>query len=326
MSSIFDGVKHNKAFEKLCKMRQHELKNHLKQKLNMQCGDGWLYREGTFPVLLTAHMDTVHKEQCKRITYGKTKDGLSYCTSPEGIGGDDRCGIYMAMQILEYVDCSVLFCEDEEIGSVGAEKFIKTDLCKSLKGKFKYIIELDRANSDDAVFYHDGNKDFHNFILKEFWKQAKGSWSDICTLSPALEISSVNFSCGYYQAHTIKEYVVLEEMEKSINEIIILLQRTDVNAEPFKFVEVIEKPKYDYGYGYGIFSRYSWLYDDDDYYDTKTEKKETPAIDYDIILEAILSDGNYISTSGANETECWANLFFENPTVCFNDIIDFYTY
>ena len=318
-SSIFDGIKHNKAFEKLCKMKQHELKNHLKQKLNMQCGDGWLYKEGTFPVLLTAHMDTVHKNQCKHITYGKTNYGDTYCTSPEGIGGDDRCGIYMAMKILEQIDCSVLFCEDEEIGSIGAGKFVETDLCKSLKGKFKYIIELDRANDRDAVFYHDGNEEFHDFILKEFWVKAQGSWSDICTLSPALEISSVNFSCGYYKPHTTQEYVVLEEMEWNISEIIRLLQRTDVNAEPFKYVEekVISHS------GYGLLSRYGLL---SDYYDTPTTKTETSSLYGDVILEVVMEDGNYLSATGADENEAWVNFFFENPTVCSGQIADFYTY
>ena len=326
MSSIFDGIKHNKQFEKLCKMKQHELKNHLKQKLNMRSGDGWLYREGTFPVLLTAHMDTVHVKQCSKIKYEKgldpqngfIRDDITIVSSPEGIGGDDRCGIYMALKILEQIDCSVLFCEDEEVGSIGAGKFVKTDLCESLKGKFKYIIELDRANDTDAVFYHDRNKDFHDFILKEFWKKAQGSWSDICTLSPALEISSVNFSCGYYKPHTTQEFVILEEMERSIKEIVKVLQRTDVNAEPFKYIE--EKAQNIYGYGYGLLSRYN-LYD---YYDEPSTEKRS-FLD-DVILEVILGDGTYLSSSGKDENEAWANFFFDNPTICFADVIDYYTY
>ena len=325
-SSIFDGIKHNKQFEKICKMRQKELKNYLKQKLNMQSGDGWLYKEGTFPVLLTAHMDTVHTKQCKNIIYQRDKlSGNSMITSPEGIGGDDRCGIYMILKILEKVDCSVLFCEDEEIGSVGAGKFITTDLCESLKGKFKYIIELDRAYDHDAVFYDDDNQDFHDFIVngKEFWKEAHGSWSDICTLSPALDISSVNFSCGYYKAHTTNEYVILEEMERSIEEVIKVLQRTDVNAKAFEFIE----RKYANYYGYGLCSGgygYSWYdkYDvyGDDYFESYSDKKKTNTQSY---LEVYLTDGTYLQTYGEDVNECFMSIFLSYPEVRFGDISDF---
>ena len=323
MSSIFDGVKHNKQFEKLCKKTQMELKNYLKQKLDMVSGDGWLYKQGTFPVLLTAHMDTVHKEKCKTIIYKKDKvTGDDIITSPEGIGGDHRCGIYMILKILEKVNCSVLFCEDEEIGSVGARKFVDTNLFQELKGKFKYIIELDRAHENDAVFYHDDNQEFHDFIIngKEFWRQDHGSWSDICTLSPALGISSVNLSCGYYSAHSLAEYVNLDEMERSILEVIKVLERTDVNAEPFEYKET----KYDY-------SNFSYLFNNkDDFYDyygsTSNSYKQTYDVFDETYLEIILSNGDYITVMGADKEDCWQAAFLENPDIKFGDVVDFYFY
>ena len=56
----------NKEFEKLCRMSQKMLKNDVKHKLcrthkNVVNADGFIYAEGTFPVLLMAHLDTVHK-------------------------------------------------------------------------------------------------------------------------------------------------------------------------------------------------------------------------------------------------------------------------
>lgn len=326
-SAIFNNIKHNKEFEKLCRLDKKRLKNYLIERLNMQHGDGWCYREGTFPVLLTAHMDTVHKKQCKRITYFRNTAGQVVTTSPEGIGGDDRCGIYMALKILEKVDCSVLFCEDEEVGSIGAGKFVKTDLCESLKGKFKYIIELDRANDHDAVFYEDDNKDFHEFVTKEFWKETWGSWSDICKLSPALEISSVNLSCGYYKAHTTSEFVVLDEMEKSIEETIKLLNRTDVNAEPFKFIKQV------YKYVGAYSNRNSRLWDYEDYYGSyyrygynskKIENNELEDDDDEMILEVMLTTGEELMITGKTTDECWKNFFFENTTICAEDICDYW--
>ena len=308
-SGIFNiNIKKNKLFEKLCYFTQPELKNYLVQKLGMEKGDGWCYRQGTFPVLLTAHMDTVHKVQCKKVKYWINKNEQTVVTSDVGIGGDDRCGIYMILKILEKVDCFVLFCEDEEIGSVGARKFIKTDLCKNLKGKFKYIIELDRAHDRDAVFYDDDNKEFHKFITKEFWKEDYGSFSDICVLSPEMGISSVNLSCGYYGAHTTSESVILDELERSIEETIKLLDRTDVNAEPYEYEEM--------RYSYSAYDNWYSLYDG-------VPKKK---LFDEKILEVLLSDGTYLNTAGDSCEECWMNFFMENRTVCFMDICDYYFY
>lgn len=349
MSGLFyNGIKKNKEFEKLCRMSQKALKSYLVKELNMVQGDGYAFHEGTFPVLLTAHMDTVHAHLPGKIQY--VKNGWqTKVSSPNGIGGDDRCGVYMILHILKEIDCSVLFCEDEETGSHGAKKFIQTDLCKSLKGKFKYIIELDRANSNDAVYYDDDNKDFHNFIEEEFWHYSWGTWSDICTLSPALEISSVNLSCGYYHQHTNQEYVVLEEMERNIKEVVKLLKRTDISAEPFKFVE---RQKYytssygklgyydDYWYGYdyngyaGTTKRLKSIPstvddDDEDEFGTVVTKKDTEK--EMIILEAMLMDPDLygapsLSVVGYSREECWMNLFMEYDNLCFADIIDYYFY
>ncbi len=325
MSGLFyNNIKRNKEFEKICRMSQKALKAYLVKELNMIEGDGYAYREGTFPVLLTAHLDTVHAHLPNKIQYYKVKQNKVAVTSPNGIGGDDRCGVYMILKILKSVDCSILFCEDEETGSQGAKKFVKTDLCESLKGKFKYIIELDRMNADDAVYYDDDNKEFHSFIQQEYWHHNWGTWSDICTLSPVLEISSVNLSCGYYNQHTKSEYVVLEEMERNIEEVVKLLERTDKEAEPFKFVE--RAKNYNYGYYGGKYygARSSWYDDDDDYYwgysqyyktknamaSSTDNEKETVDTAMDIVKEAIRRGypNNYVSGVDDDEEEGYGKL------------------
>lgn len=226
----------NKEFEKICRMSQKALKNHVKQKLQsthgeVVSGDGYVFAQGKFPVLLMAHLDTVHKKLPNIIEYDETQDIIS---SPNGIGGDDRSGVYMIFKILKRFNCSVLFCEDEEIGCVGAGKFIKTELAKELD--FNYIIEFDRANANDAVFYQCANDEFEKFITKEFYKTAFGSFSDICEVAPFIGCAAVNLSCGYYRAHTTSEYVVISEMERSIQEACKILERTTEN-DKFNYVE-----------------------------------------------------------------------------------------
>ena len=103
-------------FINLCKLSQTDLKSHLADKLlehfpaeNITSGDGYLYAEGTIPILLVAHLDTVHKELPRTILYDEESKIIS---SPEGIGGDDRAGVYILLEVLRKHNCSVLFCED----------------------------------------------------------------------------------------------------------------------------------------------------------------------------------------------------------------------
>ena len=104
-----------KKFEEICMMNQKEVKAYMTEYLkemkydNIISKDGYLYAKGTVPVLLVAHMDTVHQKKCKTIT----RDG-DKIMSPQGIGGDDRCGIFIIMNVIKEQHCSVLLCEDEE--------------------------------------------------------------------------------------------------------------------------------------------------------------------------------------------------------------------
>lgn len=225
-----------KLFNKICRMSQETLKEYVAQELcktydEVISDDGYVYAKGSFPVLLVAHLDTVHKKLPSVIYYDKATDALS---APEGIGGDDRCGIYMIFKIIKKYNCSVLFCEDEEIGMVGAEKFTRTELAKELK--FNYMIEFDRKGKNDAVFYECDNPEFEDFITKEFYVTNNGSFSDISTLAPVIGCAAVNLSCGYYNAHTPNEYVVFSEMENSIKQACKILDRTTEN-DIFDYIE-----------------------------------------------------------------------------------------
>lgn len=224
-----------KEFIKLCTMSQIDLKSFAAKELekthsSIYVGDGYVYAPGCFPVLLVAHLDTVHTTLPKTVLYGEKTGTI---TSPEGIGGDDRCGIFMILEILKQFHCSVLFCEDEELGNVGAKKFMETNLAKP--GDFNYIIELDRKNSNDAVFYNCANVEFERFITKEFFETAIGSEADISYLAPTLNCAAVNLSCGYYNLHTLDEYVVIPEMHKIIDATCNILARTKAD-DKFEYI------------------------------------------------------------------------------------------
>lgn len=288
----------NKEFEKICRMSQKELKKYVKQNLqkaydSVVCQDGFVYAEGHFPVLLVAHLDTVHRELPKLMIYDKEKNIIS---SPQGIGGDDRAGVYIVLEVIKRYNCSVLFCEDEEIGCVGSGKFAETKLARELD--FNYIIEFDRANANDAVFYQCANQDFEDFITKEFYKKAYGSFTDICEIAPVIGCAAVNLSSGYYNPHTTDEYVNLTEMEESIEAACKILERTTEN-DKFEYID----EEYDYeDWGYA-----------NEYYEEKY-----------YIVEYTAADGmtEWYDTIAVSREEAIGKFVMENPNVPYANVED----
>ena len=83
----------------------------------------------------------------------------------------------------------------------------------------KLIIEIDRRGSNDAVFYQCANIDFEKYIIGKGFKTAQGSFSDILLIAPKLSIAAVNLSSGYYNAHSLHEYIIRSELESTTKKI-----------------------------------------------------------------------------------------------------------
>lgn len=333
-----------KTFEDICKMTQPEVKAYMKSYLvghryNVVDENGFLYAKGDIPVLLVAHMDTVHEVQCKTII--NTNGKLS---SPQGIGGDDRCGVFIIMNIVKELHCSVLLCEDEESGTVGARKFtnakymavdesgVEVDKKYIENLDVNYMVEFDRRGNSDAVFYSCDNKDFIDFVEDmTCFKCARGSFTDISVLMPAANLSGVNLSSGYYNAHTCAEYVIYDEMMDTIEAAKEMIK--EPCEKPFEYVA----KKYDYSQ-YNYQNYHSGMYQPVHYYparnflEEKSQYKDErlaniAMADTDLELEVIVLDLDMtektIAVAGENKAECWMNLFLENPNMCFNDIVDY---
>lgn len=311
MSKKKVNVKRTLEFENICKMRQSTLKKHMRKQLESMydeviCADGFIFAKGTVPILLVAHMDTVHKELPQEIVYDNGK-----ISSPQGIGGDDRCGIYMISKIIKKHHCSVLFTEDEEIGGVGAGKFVKHDCSKDLS--FNYAIELDRKGKNDAVFYDCDNPIFTDFITEtDDWVEAYGSYSDICDVAPAVGCAAVNLSCGYYNAHTKDEYVMLEEMETNINKVCELISRSEDCVE-FEYIESVYAFR---GWGNKSYSGYGSYssYDDDMCYTASQHLYVVTYIDLN-------NKTDYMDFLAVSKLEALGMFVRDNPELTFNDVV-----
>jgi hypothetical protein len=285
------------------------MKNHLESKrYKVIDEDGFLYAKGDIPVLLVAHMDTVHKKVCE--TINKTEYGR--ISSPQGIGGDDRCGVYIIGQILRSLHCSVLLCEDEEKGVVGANKFAKTDYIHNLG--VNYMIEFDRHGNNDAVFYSCDNRQFIDFVLYGTGhKEARGTCSDISTLMPASKLCGVNLSSGYYNEHSTDEYVVYGEMMDTIGTAIALIKSPC--DEPFVY-----KPKSYDNYNYIDDAQQISMFGNSNI--IERAKYET-SITLNVITVNSYNEEESRSSNGQTKAECWLNLFAENPNLCFAQIVDY---
>lgn len=217
--------------------------------------DGFIYAEGTIPVGLVAHMDTIFGAPT-RITYDNNMMYATYVG--QGLGADDRAGIYGILHLLELgLRPTVIFAEDEEIGCVGAKKFATC----GIRTNINYLIELDRKGSNDSVFYDCDNKDFESYVNSFGFKSAWGSYSDISEIAPALGVSAVNLSVGYYDQHTSGEYLVISELANTLRRVYKMLMATN-------------NVKYEYVEKYSAYAGYSGKWSDDvfweDYYSKKT--------------------------------------------------------
>ena len=339
-----------KTFEDICKMTQHEVKQYMKgylasKKYSVVDKDGFLYAKGTVPVLLVAHMDTVHREQCTEIRNFNGK-----LCSPQGIGGDDRCGVFIIMNLIKELHCSVLLCEDEEKGGIGARKFVnakhkisnekgETEEVRYIDGlDVNYMIEFDRKGSNDAVFYSCGNEEFIDFVEDATnFKFSTGSFSDISVLMPEAKLSAVNLSCGYYNAHTTTEYVMYDEMMDTMEAAKVLIK--EKCDKPFVYV----KKTYTYPTSWQNFNGnhsktyYPGYYNrEDEYYQNflddsapykdeclaNTAKNDTD-LELEVTIYGVSLSEEVLHAVGDTKAECWMNMFLENPNLCFNDIVDY---
>ena len=206
--------------------------------------------KGESPIMLVAHLDTVHKEPVRDIC--TSSDG-NILMSPQGIGGDDRCGVYALVKTyaLSPVKPYLLFTCDEETGGIGAKTFVKClDQLPELK-TLKLIIEIDRRGKNDAVYYDCDNPDLEAYITSKGFITDYGTFSDISIIAPVLGVAAVNLSCGYYNAHQLHEYINCADLEATIAKVIEIVSETARAVFPrYEYIDAY----------YGYYD--SWGYED----------------------------------------------------------------
>ena len=201
----------------------------------------YIIAEGTCPICLVAHVDTVFKNkpgselETKEILYDRVAKVL---WSPAGLGADDRAGIYAILQLLNQTDSRphIIITDKEELGGLGASQLIK-DFPECPFNKTKFIIELDREGENDCVFYMCGNEAFSFFIEEYGFHEEIGSFTDISIIAPQWGVAAVNLSVGYKDEHSYLERLYMENLETTIEKVSnILLDSSD--AAFFEYVPI----------------------------------------------------------------------------------------
>lgn len=182
--------------------------------------------------ILSAHMDTVQDNfDILMSKFIDVKDGI--IKGYGVIGADDKNGIYAILDLLKngHTDINFVFSVEEEIGGIGSSFFVrKNDLSHILYG-----LILDRRGSGDIICEYNeyGTKKFESVLTQigthYGFKPGKGTFSDADSLSD--QISCANLSVGYYNAHCKNEYLVLSELQNTINYVHSIIKNLDVKFE-----------------------------------------------------------------------------------------------
>jgi len=197
----------------------------------------------TYPCVV-AHTDTVHTK-LPNINIFRSEDTL-FAFDPKtrrqyGIGGDDKVGVYITLQLL--ADISIMkavFFRDEETGCRGSRHSITNH--KDWYKDCGYVLMADRRGNQDVITVSGGivisSPEFLEtcdpIFDKYGYKDAVGITTDVDTLTAeGIGISTVNFSCGYHDPHSSREIVSISDVNRCYNMMYDILN--EHNNKIFKY-------------------------------------------------------------------------------------------
>ena len=208
----------------------------------------------TYPCFV-AHLDTVHAivpdEEYQVYWRDENHDEL-VAFNPvknkwQGIGGDDKVGIFIALKMLvDLPVCKVALFRDEERGCLGANK---ADL--SFFADCRWAIECDRRDNGDVIRSAAGTElhgqEFADAIKPAMdffgYKNAYGSLTDVRALKElGVNISMCNISCGYYNAHSAMEYIHVDDVARCLEFVRMMTETLGDTVYEHTYVKPVYTP------------------------------------------------------------------------------------
>ena len=162
---------------------------------------------------IVSHIDQVQKTHSRDFVCIESEDVI-FGYSPknhrqEGLGADDKNGIWIALKCLQkYPVMKAAFFVEEEIGCRGSAQ---ADL--GFFTNCRFVIQCDRRGNSDLItsisFTELCSKEFIEATGHEMFGYAPtdGMMTDVLELKErGIEVSCINMSCGYYKPHTDQEF------------------------------------------------------------------------------------------------------------------------
>jgi putative aminopeptidase FrvX len=189
-----------------------------------------------FPCVIS-HTDTVHdidtiniREEMLINAQGEEK--LSYKAyndegNPTGIGGDDKCGVFACLTLLqELPNVKAAFFVSEETGCHGSLK-----ASEEFFENVGYGIQFDAPENwmvtercfgqvlfdRDSEFFESCDKVLTEGMDNNYMEYMVHPYTDVYALRGKFDFSCINISIGYYNYHTKHEYVVVEDVFNGID-------------------------------------------------------------------------------------------------------------
>lgn len=211
-----------------------------------------------FPCVV-AHTDTVHNLDSINIVemelpneQGELKLGLKAFNDlnfPTGIGGDDKCGVYICLEMLKQLpNVKAAFFVAEETGCHGSK-----NADKNFFSNVGYVLQFDAPGNSMVSEYCMGTKLFDKeseffekcdkVLTEGFNKRNKYEshpYTDVYALKNQFDFSCINFATGYYNYHSKNEYVIIEDVFNSLEIGKKMISDLGYN----KYHQKVEKNKY----------------------------------------------------------------------------------
>ena len=208
---------------------------YIKKDLNGNDNDNLNGNEKGFPTLV-CHLDQVqdvHSEDfCVKEEKGTLYGWSEANQQREGLGADDKNGIWICLRCLE--ECprlKVFMAVGEEKGCIGSNRADMSFFADSL-----YVLEPDCKGGEEIhtnlkgipcaspefeqtllqfIIHNSSSSEATESITKFIISPGKGSDIFALTLS-GIGVSCANIPCGYHLPHKDDEYTVIAELEHSL--------------------------------------------------------------------------------------------------------------
>lgn len=172
--------------------------------LEIACGDSFVWiKNPNSKVMLVSHADTIKRSD----KFELIENDYVLKANMSVLGGDDRCGCAAIYDLLGVKNINVLITNFEESGCLGAHEFVDKLSKDLIESNVNALIEFDRRGVNQYVVYSNKCKELQELAELKGLKEEYGSLSDVKIITASTKIAHINMSAGYYNEHSIDEFV-----------------------------------------------------------------------------------------------------------------------